>query len=174
VRSREELEFWLKKFGTLNSDEYEYLMERREMDTYICSECSAWFASPIDPPGVKAEKRAQHTHKPKRDAMNGTIGAGEGFKIEFAFSSGKPENMVCEAEVHLTDGPLAGLKIVGFSIYRDVKGELYVTLPARAFGAGMDRRYFDYIRSSDGDHSKVQKVKELIIKAFVELPKTAA
>jgi hypothetical protein len=28
--------------------------------------------------------------------------------------------------------------------------EVYVTFPSRAFGAGSERRYFDYLRSVDG------------------------
>jgi hypothetical protein len=47
-------------------------------------------------------------------------------------------------------GVLAGLKLVGFSLWRSPEGETYVTFPSRAFGAGQERRFFDYLRSANG------------------------
>ncbi len=50
-----------------------------------------------------------------------------------------PERLVCEAELVFpaTAGILAGLKLVGFSLWRSPEGEIYVTFPSRAFGTGL-------------------------------------
>jgi hypothetical protein len=63
--------------------------------------------------------------------------------------STKPERMLAEAEMHFAapGSPIHGFKLAGFSIWRAPDGDLYVTLPARAFGAGTDRRYFDFLRA---------------------------
>jgi hypothetical protein len=48
--------------------------------------------------------------------------------------------LVTEAEVHFDEGPLAGTRLVGFCLWRSPEGEVYVTFPSRAFGAGDERR----------------------------------
>jgi len=76
--------------------------------------------------------------------------AKRGIQVHFVTRENGPERLVCEAEVIFEDGPLAGTKLVGFSLWRSAEGEVYVTFPSRAFGAGSERRYFDYLRSVDG------------------------
>lgn len=104
-------------------------------------------------------------------------------RFEFVKREQGPERLVCEAELHFLSGSLAGLKLVGFSIWTDspwpgLTGDdsgFYVTCPSRAFGAGHDRRYFDYIRSTDGNHKDVQKIKVMILDAYkATLPVTEA
>jgi hypothetical protein len=64
--------------------------------------------------------------------------------FNFVSREGGPERLVCEAELVLPHaaGILAGLKLVGFSLWRSPDGEIYVTFPLRAFGAGQERRFF--------------------------------
>ena len=47
------------------------------------------------------------------------------------------------------DGPLAGVKLVGFSLWKSADGEVYLIFPSRACGVGGERRYFDYVRTAD-------------------------
>ena len=58
------------------------------------------------------------------------------------------------------------MKLVGFCIWRSPEGEPYVTFPARAFGAGAERRYFDYLRSVSGTAEPVKKVKAWILEEY--------
>jgi hypothetical protein len=55
---------------------------------------------------------------------------------------------------------------VGFSLWRSPEGEVYVTFPSRAFGAGNERRYFDYLRSAEGTAGEVKRVKAWILDEF--------
>jgi len=89
-------------------------------------------------------------------------------KIHFApRRDDAPELLVAEAELIFEDGePLAGLKLVGFSIYKNAAGRLYVTLPSRAFGMGEKRQYFDFLRSAKEKHSDTQTVKDSILGAW--------
>jgi hypothetical protein len=75
---------------------------------------------------------------------------------------------VCEAEVVFPQaaGILAGLKLVGFSLWSSPEGEIYVTFPSRAFGAGQERRYFDYLRSVDGGAAATKALKEAMVAAY--------
>lgn len=88
----------------------------------------------------------------------------------------KPERLLAEAAINFEaeSGPLDGLKLVGFSVWRSADGEdIYVTLPARAFGSGKDRRYFDYIRSISGEHKETDRLKSFINDAWREAQKGA-
>ncbi|HEY3120581.1 MAG TPA: hypothetical protein VGL15_08160 [Vicinamibacteria bacterium] len=88
-------------------------------------------------------------------------------RVQFIQKENGPERLVCEAEV-LFDGesPLAGTKLVGFSVWRGPEGDLYVTFPSRAFGVGGERRYFDFLRSADGTTTDTKKVKAWILEEY--------
>jgi hypothetical protein len=87
-------------------------------------------------------------------------------RVQFVHKESGPERLVCEAEVLFDEEPLAGMKLVGFSLWRSAEGEVYVTFPSRAFGAGSDRRYFDYLRSTEGAGADVKKVKAWILDEY--------
>jgi hypothetical protein len=88
-------------------------------------------------------------------------------RVNFVQRENQPERLVCEAEVVFEeDGPLVGMKLVGFSLWRSPEGEVYVTFPSRAFGAGNERRYFDYLRSMEGAAADAKRVKAWILDEF--------
>jgi hypothetical protein len=78
-----------------------------------------------------------------------------------------PERLVCNAEIHFgpESGALSGLRLVGFSLWRSPEEEVYVTFPARASGAGSDRRYFDFIRAVEGA-GEVRRLKDWILEEY--------
>jgi hypothetical protein len=86
--------------------------------------------------------------------------------IQFQERENGPERLVTEAEIHFDEGALAGMKLVGFGVLRSPEGELYVTFPSRAFGAGAERRFFDYLRSKDGAGETVRSVKAWILSEY--------
>ena len=88
---------------------------------------------------------------------------GETLRVEFVARENGPERLVCEAELIFLDGPLADMKLVGFSLWKGADGETYVTFPSRAFGAGTERRFFDYLRSVEASQAAVKRVKEWIL-----------
>ncbi len=91
-------------------------------------------------------------------------------QVHFVERSAGPERLVCEAEIHFGDsGPLAGMKLVGFGLWRGTGGEVYVTFPSRAFGAGSDRRFFDFLRPAAGPgetRTDARGVKAWILEAY--------
>jgi hypothetical protein len=87
-------------------------------------------------------------------------------RVQFVARENGPERMVSEAEIVFEEGPLAGTKLVGFSLWQSPEGEVYVTFPSRAFGAGTDRRYFDYLRAADGAPEPVRRVKDWILDQY--------
>lgn len=94
-------------------------------------------------------------------------------RVEFVERENMPDRLVAEAELHFDEGPLAGMKLVGFCIWR-ADSEDYATFPARAFGIGNERRYFDYLRAQDGTAVRVREVKRYILDAWREHKKEAS
>ncbi len=88
-------------------------------------------------------------------------------RLQFVQKENGPERLLCEAElVFDEEGPLAGMKLVGFSLWRGADGEVYVTFPSRAFGAGADRKYFDFLRPSAGLVAEARRVKAWILEEY--------
>jgi hypothetical protein len=89
-------------------------------------------------------------------------------RVQFVEKEGRPERLVCEVELLFGEeaGPLMGMKLVGFSLWRSPEGEVFVTFPSRASGVGNDRRFFDYLRSAEGVAGDAKRVKEWILTEF--------
>jgi hypothetical protein len=88
-------------------------------------------------------------------------------RVQFVDRDNGPEKLVCEAEVLFDDGgPLTGMKLVGFSLWKSPEGEVYVTFPSRAFGAGGERRFFDFLRSVEGSAAESKRVKAWILDEY--------
>ena len=89
-------------------------------------------------------------------------------RVVFVERDSAPERLVCEAELvfEAEAGPLAGMKLVGFSLWRSPEGEVYVTFPSRAFGAGNERRFFDFLRSVEGTAADSKRVKAWILDQY--------
>ncbi len=76
---------------------------------------------------------------------------------------------LADAELHFTDGPLAGLKLIGFAIWerRDGTG-LNVTFPARSYSINGERRSFALVRPLTADVQASTALRDLIVQAFRE------
>ena len=96
-------------------------------------------------------------------------------RVQFVEKQNGPERLVCDAEIVFEDeAPLVGMKLVGFSLWRSADGEVYLTFPSRAFGAGTERKYFDYLRAVDGSAETVKAVKAWILDEYRRQVEAAA
>lgn len=82
-------------------------------------------------------------------------------RIEFIDRENGPRNLIGEAEIFFEaeDGLLAGLKLIGFNLWRNEKGEATVTMPARSWGEGAEKKFFDLLRAGDGGSDAVKRLK---------------
>ena len=79
---------------------------------------------------------------------------------------GNPPGKLAEAEVHFGDGPMEGLKLIGFSIWeRRGGGGRNVTFPARSYAVNGERRSFALLRPI-ADVAAQNRVRELVLEAF--------
>jgi hypothetical protein len=79
---------------------------------------------------------------------------------------GKPAGKLADAEIHFIGGELAGLKLVGFSIWerRDGTGRS-VTFPARQFFFHGDKRNFALLRGIRNQNAQ-DHVRDLVLSAY--------
>src|SRR5436853_4900859 len=87
---------------------------------------------------------------------------------------GNPPGKLADAELHFTDGPLAGLKLIGFAIWERRGGSgRNVTFPARQYSVNGERRSFALLRPIV-DTTAQNGVRELILAAYAEAEAAAA
>ena len=82
-------------------------------------------------------------------------------------SSSNPPGKVADAELHFTEGPRTGMKLIGFGVWeRRGGGGLNVTFPARSYSVNGERRSFALLRPANGDTSGQDAILDLIIAAY--------
>jgi hypothetical protein len=89
---------------------------------------------------------------------------------------GNPAGKLADAELHFShgDGPLEGLKLMGFAVWERRGGNgRNVTFPARSYVVNGDRRSFALLRPLV-DTTAQNKLRDLILEAFAEYEERAA
>ena len=83
-----------------------------------------------------------------------------------------PPGKLADVELHFDDGPLIGLKLIGFMIWeRRTGGGRNVTFPARSYAVNGERRSFALLRPQSFEAGKInegnqERVRDLILEAF--------
>ena len=81
---------------------------------------------------------------------------------------GNPPGKLADVELHFAEGALAGLKLVGFSIWERRGGNgRNVTFPARQYAVNGERRSFALLRPI-GDAAAQDVIREAILNAYAE------
>jgi hypothetical protein len=80
---------------------------------------------------------------------------------------GNPPGKLADAELHFTEGPLEGLKLIGFSIWERRGGGRNVTFPARQYNVNGERRSFALLRPIL-DVEPQNRIRDLILQAYAE------
>ena len=79
-----------------------------------------------------------------------------------------PAGKLADAELHFKEGPLEGLKLIGFSVWERKTGNgRNVTFPARQYSVNGERRSFALLRPIE-DGTAHDRVRELILQAYAE------
>lgn len=89
--------------------------------------------------------------------------------VRFTFNeNGNPPGKLADAELHFTEGVLAGLKLIGFAVWaRRQGGGRNVTFPARQYSVNGERRSFALLRPI-ADTASQDRIRDLILQAYAE------
>ena len=81
---------------------------------------------------------------------------------------GNPPGKLADAELHFTEGPLEGLKLIGFGVWeRRVGNGRNVTFPARQYSVNGERRSFALLRPII-DAAGQDRIRDLILEAYAQ------
>jgi len=83
-----------------------------------------------------------------------------------ANDKGNPPGKLADAELHFTDGPLEGLKLIGFGVWERKTGAgRNVTFPARQYSVNGERRSFALLRPA-ADSTAQNRIRDVILEAY--------
>jgi hypothetical protein len=85
-----------------------------------------------------------------------------------SYDKGNPPGKLADAELQFSEGPLEGLKLIGFAIWEKRNGGgRNVTFPARSFSVNGERRSFSLLRPLV-DSTAQNRLRDLILEAYAE------
>ena len=74
---------------------------------------------------------------------------------------------LADVELHFTEGPLEGLKLIGFGVWERRGGGRNVTFPARQYSVNGERRSFALLRPLT-DTTAQERIRDLILRTYAE------
>ena len=81
---------------------------------------------------------------------------------------GSPAGKLADAELHFTEGELAGLKLLGFAVWERRSGTgRNVTFPARTYSMNGQARTFTLLRPV-GEHPAQDALRDVILQAYAD------
>lgn len=81
---------------------------------------------------------------------------------------GNPPGKLADAELHFAQGPLEGLKLIGFAVWERKAGNgRNVTFPARQYSVNGERRSFALLRPIT-DATAQNRIRDLVLQAYAE------
>lgn len=87
---------------------------------------------------------------------------------------GNPPGKLADAELHFGDGPLEGLKLIGFAIWERRGGNgRNVTFPARTYSVNGERRSFALLRPVV-DATAQDRIRQVVLDAYAQHEAEAA
>ncbi|NOT44380.1 MAG: hypothetical protein HOP14_07250 [Acidobacteria bacterium] len=86
---------------------------------------------------------------------------------------GNPPGKLADAELHFTDGPLSGLKLIGFTIWERRSGGRNVTFPARQYSVNGERRTFAMLRPISSPEAQ-DGIRDLVLDAYARFEEQMA
>lgn len=90
---------------------------------------------------------------------------------EYARTSGDPSGKLSDCELYFEegDGPLVGLRLIGFAVWQRKNGVRTVTFPARQYVVNGERRAFALLRPlSTGSIEAQDRLRDVILEAYRE------
>jgi hypothetical protein len=85
-----------------------------------------------------------------------------------SYEKGNPPGKLADAELHFSEGPLEGLKLIGFAVWEKKNGGgRNVTFPARSYSVNGERRSFALLRPLV-DSTSQNRLRDLILEAYAE------
>lgn len=87
---------------------------------------------------------------------------------------GSPVGKLADAELHFTEGPLAGLKLLGFAVWERRNGSgRNVTFPSRQYSVNGERRSYALLRPMTEVKAQ-DHIRDLVLSAYAKFEAEAS
>jgi hypothetical protein len=87
---------------------------------------------------------------------------------------GSPVGKLADAELHFDEGPLAGLKLLGFAVWERRNGSgRNVTFPSRQYSVNGERRSYALLRPL-ADVKAQDPIRDLVLSAYAQFEAQAS
>jgi hypothetical protein len=92
--------------------------------------------------------------------------ANDPMTVKFTEANNSPAGKLADAELHFNEGPLQGLKLIGFAVWERRTGAgRNVTFPARQYSVNGERRSFSLLRPI-ADAAAQDRIREYILTEY--------
>jgi hypothetical protein len=114
-------------------------------------------------------RRNRHIPVPMEDKMATTYTPHTSLTVTIVPNDrGNPPGKLADAELHFQEGPLEGLKLIGFAVWERRSGAgRNVTFPARQYSVNGERRSFALLRPI-ADAAAQERIRDLILEAYAD------
>jgi hypothetical protein len=86
-----------------------------------------------------------------------------------------PNGKLADAELHFTEGEMAGMRLLGFAVWNQRNGPgRNVTFPARTYSVNGERRSFSLLRPVNDTPGGQNRVRDLVLQAYADHEAQAA
>ena len=80
-----------------------------------------------------------------------------------------PNGKLADAELHFTEGHMAGMRLLGFAVWNQRNGPgRNVTFPARTYSVNGERRSFALLRPVNDAPAAHNRVRDLVLQAYAD------
>ena len=80
-----------------------------------------------------------------------------------------PPGKLADADLYFTEGPLSGLRLVGFAVWERRAGNgRNVTFPSRQYTVNGERRTFALLRPINDDATSQERLRTVILEAYAD------
>jgi hypothetical protein len=144
----------------------------KDLSSVVSSSSTSWQRS-----GSAFADRNTATRKKEKDDEGLTFSLTGDTRMTIKIvpnDKGNPPGKLADAELHFTEGPLEGLKLIGFAVWERKTGNgRNVTFPARQYSVNGERRSFALLRPV-GDAAAQNRIRDLVLQAYAEHEAEAA
>src|ERR1700687_3648141 len=114
-------------------------------------------------------------HGSEEDRMAPTATTTPNLTVKIIMNDrGNPPGKLADAALHFSDGPLDGLKLIGFGIWERRGGSgRNVTFPARLYAINGERRSFALLRPIV-DTGAQERIREVVLEAYAAYEQQAS
>jgi len=93
-------------------------------------------------------------------------------RLNFILNKEAPESKLADVEIQFEEGLLAGMKLIGCSVWKAKKNENpTVLVPSRSYATAGGVRYYELLRDSDDGNDGSKRFRDFVREEYLKVAK---